>query len=241
VRIFRRVNAVISATAIAASGVAGCAGSSPPAHTAHSVGLPLSPSAGPRTVLTPTPMPAPSLSAEARLRSALLQASDLGPSFSEVTSAGGGSASVKVTGCPSLATSINSSPGAQRSMQQSASFSGGSFGPFVEESLTALPAAEMGADYARMRAAIASCHFLGFAGYGQTMMFKLTPVSFGPPGSSAVRMDADFQGVLVDGYLAIDRIGNVALVYIFYQFESRSPQPANTFYVRAVGKARRVL
>jgi hypothetical protein len=239
VHIFWRVNAVIAATAIAASGVAGCTGSPPPAHTAHSADLPSSRSAGPRTVLTPTPKP--SLSAEARLRSALLQSSDLGPSFSEVTSAGGAPASVKVTGCPSLATSINSAPGAQRSMQQNASFSGGSFGPFVEESLTALPAAEMGADYAGMRAAIASCHFLGFAGYGQTMMFKLTPVSFGPPGSSAVRMDADFQGVLVDGYLAIDRIGNVALVYIFYQFESRSPQPANTFCIRAVGKARRVL
>jgi hypothetical protein len=146
-----------------------------------------------------------------------------------------------VTGCPSLAAPINSPLGAQRSIQQSASFSGGPFGPFVEESLAALPAAEMGADYAGMHAAIASCHFLGFAGYGQTMIFKLTPVSFGPPGSSAVRMDADFHGVLVDGYLAIDRIGNVALVYIFYQFESRSPQPANTFYVRAVGKARRVL
>lgn len=238
-RIFRQVNAVIAATAIAASGVAGCTGSPPPAHTAHSAGLPSSRSAGPRTVLTPTPKP--SLSAEARLRSALLQASDLGPSFSEVTSAGGAPASVKVTGCSSLATSINSSPGAQRSRQQSASFSGGSFGPFVEESLTALSAAEMGADYAAMRADIASCHFLGFVGYGQTMMFKLTPVSFGPPGSSAVRMDADFQGVLVDGYLAIDRIGNVALVYIFYQFESHSPQPANTFCIRAVGKARRVL
>ena len=92
-----------------------------------------------------------------------------------------------------------------------------------------------------MRAAIASCHFLGFAGYGQTMIFRLTPVSFRPPGSSAVRMDADFHGALVDGYLAIDSIGNVALVYIFYQFESRSPQPANTFYLTAVGKARRVL
>jgi hypothetical protein len=92
-----------------------------------------------------------------------------------------------------------------------------------------------------MRAAIASCHFLGFAGYGQTMIFRLTPVSFRPPGSSAVRMDADFHGVLADGYLAIDRIGNVALVYIFYQFESRPPQPANTFYLTAVGKARRVL
>jgi hypothetical protein len=239
VRIFWRVNAVIAAIAIAASGVAGCTGSPPPAHTAHSTGQPSSPPAGPRTVLTPTPKP--SLSAEARLRSALLQASDLGPSFSEVTSAGGSPASVKVTGCPSLATPINSSLGAQRSIQQSASFSGGPFGPFVEESLAALPAAEMGADYARMRAAIASCHFLGFAGYGQTMIFKLTPVSFGPPGSSAVRMDADFHGVLVDGYLAIDRIGNVALVYIFYQFESRSSQPANTFYVRAVGKARRIL
>ena len=118
---------------------------------------------------------------------------------------------------------------------------GGPFGPFVEESLAALLAAEMGADYAGMRAVIASCHFLGFAGYGQTMIFKLTSVSFGPPGSSAVQMDADFHGVLVDGYPAIDRIGNVALVYIFYQFESRSPQPANTFYVKAVGKTRRVL
>lgn len=234
-RIFWRVNAVIAGTAMVASGVAGCTGSPPPTHTA----LPSSRSAGSRTVLAPTPTS--SLSAEARLRSALLQASDLGPSFIDVTSAGGGSASVKVTGCPPLATSINSPPGARRTLQESASFSDGPFGPFVEESLTILPAAETGADYAGMRAAIASCHFLGFAGYGQTMMFKLTPVSFGPPGSSAVRMDADFHGVLVDRYLAIDRIGNVALVYIFYQFESRSPQLANTFYVRAVGKARRVL
>jgi hypothetical protein len=54
-------------------------------------------------------------------------------------------------------------------------------------------------------------------------------------------MDADCHGILVDGYLAIDRIGNVVLTYIFYQFESRSPQPANTFYVRAVGEAQRVL
>jgi hypothetical protein len=239
VRIFRRVHAVIAATAIAASGAAGCAGSSPPTPTAHSPSLPSSRSAGSRTVLTPTPTP--SLSAEARLPSALLQASDLGPSFSEVTSAGGGPAAVKVTGCPSLATSINSPPGAQRVLQQSASFSGGALGPFVEESLIARPAAEMGSDYAGMRAAIASCHFLGFAGYGQTMIFKLTPVSFGQPGSSAVRMDADFHGILVDGYLAIDRIGNVALIYIFYQFESRSAQPAHTFYERAAGKARRVL
>jgi hypothetical protein len=177
----------------------------------------------------------------ARLRLALLQASDLGPSFSEATPTAGGSARVRAAGCPSLAGPLNSPASRGPVLQASAVFSAGQLGPFAGESLTAEPATQMGADYARMRAAIASCRSFGFIGYGQTMMFGLTPVSFGPPGSSAVRMDADFHGILVNGYLAIDRIGNVALLYYFYQFGGRSPQLASMFYARAVGKAQRVL
>lgn len=132
-----------------------------------------------------------------------------------------------LTGAPSKA------PGAQ------AVFSGALGTPIVEDALTIEAPPAAGPAYRRLRAALTSCHSLGFAESGYTLLFALRTVSLGgPPGSGAVRMDGRFSGMVANGYIAVDRIGNVIQEYLFVQFESQSSGLARAAYGKAVERLR---
>lgn len=197
--------------------------------------------------LTHGPAPVPGNRPDTRLEPALLRASDLGRSFVVAEKSNGsggrsGSASVRAIGCPPMVKMLSPSAGSghvsrgsARVSSASVVFTAGQAGPFVTEGLTASPMAVADSVYAQWRAALASCHSLGFVEAGHTVPFKLRPINLGgPPGSAAVRMDDVFGGVEVNGYLAVDRIKDVIQTYFFYQFRSRSSRFARSSYVKAV-------
>ncbi|WP_307072093.1 hypothetical protein [Streptomyces canus] len=89
----------------------------------------------------------------------------------------------------------------------------------VSDALTAEPTGALAADYAKAKQALESCDSISLVSTVQTIKFSLTPIHFGSSDSSAVRMDATHQGVLVNGCIAIERLGkNVALSYASLHF-----------------------
>ncbi|MDJ0347095.1 hypothetical protein QMK19_36975 [Streptomyces sp. H10-C2] len=80
-----------------------------------------------------------------------------------------------------------------------------------------------------------------FASDNTTLVFTLSPIRFGGPGATAARLDSTYQGVQVNGYLAVEKLGPVVMVYFFYQVGSGSSQLASQYYRQAVTKAQRVL
>lgn len=223
------IGLLVAVVLIFTAAVAGCGGSSTSA-----TGAPSKDSATPSK-----PMSASTLPTEAQLQSALLQATDLGSSFSLSTAAGGTGTSSAV-GCEPLASMLNASAGAQERTAE-VEFSGGSTGPFVGETLTAEGQAALSKDYEATQVALSQCRTLSFVSGGTTLTFSLTPIHFGGSDSTAVRMDGTYQGVEVNGYLAIEKINSTALSFYFFQVGSGSSQSASLFDARAVAKAQRVL
>jgi hypothetical protein len=186
-----------------------------------------------------TPAPSATLPNSAQLKSALLNAADLGPGFTASTDTSSSDNST-VTGCSTVGSKLNA-PSASHQVQQTAHFTAGGLGPFVGESLTTEDQAALAEDYARDRAAFAACRSLTFKSGATTLTFDLSPIRFGGPGSIAARMDATFQGVQLNGYLAIEWLGTVVLGYYFFHVQSGSSQLAFLYYTQAVSKVQRVL
>jgi len=153
---------------------------------------------------------------------------------------------VRAIGCPPIVKVLSPPPGSGHASGRSARissasilFAAGQFGPFVLDELVASPMTVAGSTYAQTRAALASCHSLGFVEAGHTLLYKLRPITLGGPrGSAAVRMDTVFGGVAANAYLAVDRIKDVIQIYLFSQFGSRSSRLARSSYVRAVERLR---
>jgi hypothetical protein len=179
------------------------------------------------------------------LKAALLDANDLGPPFTvasvnSTATPSRSSAESRFTGCPELALLLNGSSDA-RLIHQSGSFSAGDTGPYVAVALTTAPPETLAAADAEARSVLTTCRSLKFSTGSTSLTFTLTPIAFGGPDSAAVRLDAELRGVLVNGYIAVERIDDVELGYAFFQAGEGSSQLAFHYYTKAVDKVRRVL
>ncbi|MFD0331010.1 hypothetical protein ACFQZC_29625 [Streptacidiphilus monticola] len=54
-------------------------------------------------------------------------------------------------------------------------------------------------------------------------------------------MDGSYQGVAINGYVALTKLQNAAMLFTFIQVGSTSSQQANAFYQQAVTKADQTL
>jgi len=233
----RRIVALVALlTAGLLVGLAGCGSAGPSAGAS-------TPSSNPASAATSNASsPTPTLPTSAQLKAALLTAAELGPGFAASTSSSSSTQTggTTISGCPALAALINGSPSAGQTSQE-AEFTADDTGPYVGESLMTEPAAALDTDYAKTKAALTSCTSLSITSGGVAADFTLTPIQFGDPGAAAVRMDATIQGVQVNGYLALQRLGSVALTFYYFQLASGSSQTAYQYYTQAVTKARSVL
>ncbi|MFF8770803.1 hypothetical protein [Kitasatospora sp. NPDC015120] len=199
------------------------------------------------------PAAAPALPTDAQLRAALLTAAELGPDFTEVPldtespspGAGAGSGPSPVAGCDALRALLNRT-GAHAPSQnphQEAEFDGPDGNPMINEALTAEEPERLTADFATATAAFADCHSLTFTDdTGEAVTFTVTPLALGDrEGAPAVRLDGTLAGVRLNGYLGLERLGEVALAYGFFQRDSDDSQLASLYYRAAVAKAERTL
>ncbi|WP_431676018.1 hypothetical protein [Kitasatospora sp. KL5] len=178
-----------------------------------------------------------------QLQAALLTAAELGPAFTVSSSpvATADSRSEAVAGCEPLAGMLNGAPSTTQQVHQNVLLTAGDTGPFVAESLLTESPEALTSDYAQARGALASCRTLIFPTAAEPLVFTLSPINFGGPGSTAARMDATYRGVQVNGYLAIERLGPVALTFAYFQVGSGSSQLASAYYRQAVDKIHQAL
>ncbi|MBR7834084.1 hypothetical protein KDL01_12465 [Actinospica durhamensis] len=174
-----------------------------------------------------------------QLKAALLSQQDLGPSYTPVPSSppssGGGGGGSTVTGCPELSSLLNATTAGDRTVQ-SETYQVGQLGPFLSEALVTAPASTLHADYARDKAALTSCKSMTVNAGGAPLKLAMTPVNLGVAGSTAVRLSGDYNGVQINGDLAIDQAGQVELGYIFLQIEGSSQQQAIAVFKQADAK-----
>lgn len=169
----------------------------------------------------------------ARLDAALLTAHDINLRASPGSASAGG---VGVTGCEPLADLLGA-PAPAGQLRRQASFVGAAAGgPFVQEALTTEARTRLDTDYGRLRGALDGCRSLTFGVGGTKLKMALTPITFGGPGSAAKRMDATVQGIRINGYLAVERIGPVVLGYAYMQAGSGSSQLASAYFQQAESK-----
>lgn len=204
--------------------------------------------AAPPATLTVRVAPAEQLPTADQLKAALLTAAELGPDFTEAPAGVGPSPSggaSPVAGCDVLRALLNRS-GAQASPQaphQEVEFDGPDGNPMVTESLTAEDSARLTTDFATVTDAFASCHSLTFNDdAGGAVTFTVTPMTLGDrQGAPAVRLDGTLGGVQLNGYIAVERFGSVAMSYGFFQRDDGSSQLASLYYRAAAAKAERTL
>jgi len=227
--IVTRLAAITAVAAILGPAATGC-GTSSQSSTATTSSSP------------PAPATSSALPSAAQLESALLTPGDLGTGFTtEPPTAGSGSSGNTTTsGCQGIENLVNGTPGAQQTEQES-DLTGGQTGPFVEEVLLTEPTHTLAQDYARDQAAMTSCTALTFSEGATTLSLTLSPIHFGGPGTTSVRMDGTLDGIQVNGYIAIDRLGSVELGFIYFQLESGSSQLASYYFTLAVAKAHSAL
>ncbi|MFF2044967.1 hypothetical protein ACFVVX_31590 [Kitasatospora sp. NPDC058170] len=183
-----------------------------------------------------------------QLRTALLSAAELGPDFTEVPAteaASPGATPSPVSGCEALSALLNRADNEASPQQPHAEveFDGEDANPMITESLTAGDEAQLTTDFAAATDAFNTCHTLTFNnGTDAEVSFTVTPLALGDrPDAPAVRLDGTLAGVQLNGYLALERLGNVALAYGFFQRDSGSSQLASLYYRAALAKAERTL
>jgi hypothetical protein len=190
------------------------------------------------------PAQASGLPSAAQLQAALLAPADMGSAFTrqptESPSGSGSSSSTTVAGCPQLQFLV--SVGAALSpADQGVTYQAGEVGPTIAESLITAPSADLAHAYADDVAAMRSCKHLEVDADGTALPLTLSPITFGSPQSAAVRMDGTLQGVQINAYLALDRIGPTELAYFFLQVGSGSSQVAAYYFRVADAKAEQQL
>lgn len=204
--------------------------------------------AAPAAVSLRAAAPADRLPTADQLKTALLSNTELGPNFTEVpvgqSSASAGGAS-PVAGCDALRALLNGTEAGPSSQlpHQEVEFDGPDGNPMVTESLTAEDAAQLTSDFTVVTDAFADCHSLTFNdGTDASVTFTVTPVTLGDRQEApAVRLDGTIAGVPLNGYIAVERFGNVAMSYGFFQRDGASSQLASLYYRAAVAKAERTL
>ncbi|MEV6973027.1 hypothetical protein [Kitasatospora sp. NPDC093806] len=230
---FPRPLLALTAAAVLALGLSGAA--LPPA---------LAPGAAPAVVRTT----AAQLPTDEQLKAALLTAAELGPDFTEAVlsespSPGGGAS--PVAGCDALRALLNrnTARGPVTTPHQEAEFDGPNGNPMVTESLTAEEPARLTGDFKTVSDAFADCRSITFNDdTGTSVTFTVTPVALGDrQGAPAVRLDGAIDGIRLNGYLGVERLGDVALAFGFFQRDSDSSQLASLYYRAAVAKAERTL
>ncbi|WP_043464627.1 hypothetical protein [Kitasatospora sp. MBT66] len=191
---------------------------------------------------------APLLPTDEQLRAALLTAAEIGPDFTEVPAGPDSSPEAgasPVAGCDALRALLNRDPSGASTQgpHQEVQFDGPDGTPMITESLSAEEAARLDADFATVGSAFADCHSITFTdNTGAAVTFSVTPIALGDrAGAPAVRLDGDLAGVRLNGYLGIERLGDVALAYGFFQRDSDDSQLASLYYRAAVAKAERTL
>ncbi|MFI9327104.1 hypothetical protein ACIGZJ_06080 [Kitasatospora sp. NPDC052868] len=193
-------------------------------------------------------LPTADLPTTEQLRTALLTVAELGPNFTEVPAseaASPGATPSPVSGCEALSALLNRHDTGVSPQQPHAEveFDGEDANPMITESLTAEDQAQLTTDFAAFSDAFNTCHTLTFnSGTDSEVSFTVTPLALGDrPDAPAVRLDGTLAGVQLNGYLALERLGNVALAYGFFQRDSGSSQLASLYYRAALAKAERTL
>lgn len=193
---------------------------------------------------SPGPPTGGALPDPAELRAALLTAHDIGLSPDTTPTSSPGGSETKFTGCTPLSELLNApsptTPSAGQN-EQEAMFTAGDTGPFVGEALTTEAPAQLAADYAKVAKALTSCRSLTSSSDGIRLTFDVTPIKFGGAGSAGARLDTTYQGVQVNGYIAVQRIGPVVMAYYFFQVGGGSSQLASAYYRQAAEKAAHTL
>ncbi|MBP0448437.1 hypothetical protein J5Y04_02575 [Kitasatospora sp. RG8] len=192
--------------------------------------------------------PAEQLPTSEQLKAALLTAAELGPDFTEIPSEASASPSggaSPVAGCDALRALLNrqDTGASPQTPHQEAEFDGPGGNPMVTESLTAEDSAKLTTDFATVTDAFANCHSLTFTdGTGSAVTFRVTPITLGDRHDApAVRLDGNLAGVVLNGYLGIERFGPTAMAYGFFQRDDDSSQLASVYYRAAVAKAEHIL
>jgi hypothetical protein len=138
-----------------------------------------------------------------------------------------------------LANDINQTSPLPGQVSASADFTAGESGPFISQQLLAEPVSSFEASLKKSKDNLASCKNLTITSEGITLSFDLTPINFAEKATTA-RMDGTYQGVQLNGYLAVQAVStNVAMYFIFFQIGSGSSQLAYQIYSKAVEKGSR--
>jgi hypothetical protein len=192
--------------------------------------------------------PAAGLPSTGQLSSVLLNADELGPAFTQEPTASPSPSrpedgkESRFEGCQPLARLLNADDEHPNYPGATATFASRNGLATVFEALTAQPPDVLDAEYGQAKHALEACDSIVLTTAGQTIKFSLTPIRFGGPDSSAVRMDAQLRGVLINGYIAIEQLSkSIALTFSFFQVGGGSSQLASAFYQRAADKARTAL
>jgi hypothetical protein len=182
-----------------------------------------------------------------QLQSALLVASDLGPDYTaQPNDTSSPTDTSAPSGCSTLTDLMNTipsaSPGAAKGPDAQVILQGGQAGPFVGEFLSARPQSALDRNYPAVVDALRGCHQLNFPTGTTQVPFQLTDFDMGTAGTTAKHMSGTVDGVPVNGYLAVDRLGpTVAMVYLYLEVAGDSPQTAKSYFDQAVTKANSVL
>ncbi|WP_152648863.1 hypothetical protein [Streptacidiphilus anmyonensis] len=231
--------AALAASLSLATALSGCSSSG----TSNAIGVDAgSSSASSSSSSSSASVPTPDL-----LQSSLLSASDLGPDFtaqpgdtSTPTDSSGPS------GCSALTDLMNQAPSASPNPAQGPDaqviLEGGQTGPFVGEFLTGRPQSVLDRNYPAVVSALHGCRQLDFPTGTTEVPFQLSDFDMGIAGASAKHLSGSVQGVPVNGYLAVDRLGpTVAMVYLYLEIAGDSPQTAKTYFDQAVAKVQTTL
>ncbi|HEV2634584.1 MAG TPA: hypothetical protein VGX23_05525 [Actinocrinis sp.] len=186
------------------------------------------------------PAASPALPSTDTLQAALLTATDLGQTFSTSTDDTATDGPTTYGGCKALQPLLNGASGTDQT-EQGTELQVGDNGPFLTEGLLAETPAKLTADYARDSAALKICKTLSITSDDTTLDFTLSPITFTPGPSAAVRLDGTVNGVQTNGYLAVGNLGDVEVQYFYLQVGSGSSQLASSFFTKAVTKAQSTL
>ncbi|MFF7456847.1 hypothetical protein [Kitasatospora sp. NPDC008115] len=238
------LTAVAVATALTLGGAQLSAGSAPAPAPAN----------GAATAAANAPAAVTQLPTDDELKAALLTAAELGPDFTDLEpdtespSPEPGSGATPLAGCDALRALLNGTvtddlPSSAQSPYQEAQFEGPDGHPFILEFLTAAEPDEMDSDLEAVESAFTECPTLDITdGEGESVTLTVTQVTLGDREEApAVRIDGTVGGTPLYGYLGIERLGDVALGYGYFQEGSDDADLASLYYRAAVAKAERTL
>ncbi|MFJ9445314.1 hypothetical protein ACIRRH_26130 [Kitasatospora sp. NPDC101235] len=192
--------------------------------------------------------PAQDLPSADQLTSALLTAADLGSGHTAIPvtqSPSAGEVPTPVTGCDALSALINmhATQTGTDVPRAAVALDSPDGSPVVTQVLAAEVPDRLAADFDAAADALRTCHSITFnAGPEDTVTFTVTPVTLGDrQDAPAVQVNGTLAGVQLNGYVGIERFGNVAMAFGFFERQGASEQTASQQYRTAVAKVERTL